>query len=438
LAQGPPRAHVSPRTRQIFRKLRPLLLGSLPKIADPDATLNRFVRFVEAYGLRSLLFELLVANPRLLELVTKTFDASRFAADLLARHPQLLEEITRSETLDRPMSTVRYLKELRSLGKKGDVLTEVRAYRQTQLLRILLRDVLELADLATVCAEQSALAEACLLFTNEIVGGQELTIIAVGKFGGQEITYGADLDVLFVGEESGSAERLLSAMAQPSAEGTLSRVDARLRPEGDKAPLVCSLERYEQYYGGRAQLWELQALTRARPIAGPLQNEFMAIAKSAWQRTGQHVDLTVEIDNMLERIRRERGSGDDFVDLKTGIGGIIEAEFLVQALQMRQNIWEPNWPRAVERLHASGQLTKAEAESLKNAYEFLRSCESVLRRDENVSVSALPRDPAEQSKFARRLGFDKIDIFTEKYREARSSIHWLYEQRMKREPARGG
>jgi glutamate-ammonia-ligase adenylyltransferase len=297
---------------------------------------------------------------------------------------------------------------------------------------------LELADLATVCAEQSALAEACLLFTNEILGGQELTIIALGKFGGEEITYGADLDVLFVGEESASAERLLSAITQPSAEGTLSRVDARLRPEGEKGPLVCSLQRYEQYYAGRAQLWELQALTRARPITGPLQNEFMEMAKSAWERTGQHVDLAAEIDNMLERIRRERGTGDDFLDLKTGTGGIIEAEFLVQALQMRESVWEPNWARAVDRLHAGGHLTKAETESLKRGYEFLRRCESVLRRDENVSVSALPRDPTEQGKLARRLGFDKIDIFAEKYREARSSIHEIYDQRMKSESAKGG
>ena len=438
LSQGPRRAHVSPRTRQIFRKLRPLLLGSLSKAADPDATLNRFVRFVEAYGLRSLLFELLVANPRLLELVMKTFDASRFAADLLARHPQLLEEITRGETLDRSMGTARYLKELRSLGKKENALADVRAYRQAQLLRILLRDVLGLSDLATVCAEQSALAEACLLFTNEILGGQELTVIALGKSGGEEITYGADLDVLFVGEESASAERLLSAITQPSPEGTLSRVDARLRPEGEKGPLVCSLQRYEQYYAGRAQLWELQALTRARPIAGPLQNEFVAMAKRAWQRTGQHVDLVAEIDSMLERIRRERGTGDDFLDLKTGTGGIIEAEFLVQALQMRENVWEPNWPRAVERLHAGRHLKKAETESLKLAYEFLRRCESVLRRDENVSVSALPRDPIEQGKLARRLGFDKIDIFAEKYRKARSSIDEIYNQRMKTEAAKGG
>src|SRR6059036_1562943 len=95
LAQGAGSFHIAPRTRQIFRKLRPDLLGWLAKTADPDATLNQFVRLVEGYGLRSLFFELLVANPRLLELVIKTFDASRFASELLIRRPQLLEDITR-------------------------------------------------------------------------------------------------------------------------------------------------------------------------------------------------------------------------------------------------------------------------------------------------------------------------------------------------------
>src|SRR5207237_9306368 len=93
LAQGSPGAHVAPRTRQVFRKLRPLLLDWLAKVADPDATLNQFVRFVQAYGLRSLLFELLVTNPRLLELLVKTFDASQFAGSLLIRRPQLLEDV---------------------------------------------------------------------------------------------------------------------------------------------------------------------------------------------------------------------------------------------------------------------------------------------------------------------------------------------------------
>src|SRR5438128_3554362 len=428
LGQGPSGAHVSPRTRQAFRKLRPLLLAQLAKTADPDATLNQFARFVEAYGLRSMLFELLVTNPKLLELLVKTFDASRFASDLLVRHAQLLEDITRDEKLDCSIEIAGHLEQLRSLGKKGTALDRLRAYRQAQLFRMLLRDVLGLADFATMCREQSTLAEACLVCVNEILGGDELTIIAMGKFGGREITYGADLDVLFVGHESRDAQKLLSVMAQPSAEGNLSRVDARLRPEGEKGPLVCSLETYQRYYAERAQSWELQALTRARPVTGPLAKEFMAIAKNAWHKAGQHVDLYAKIDNMLERIRRERSSGDESLDFKTGSGGIIEAEFLVQALQMRNAIWEPNWAGAVDHLREVGHFTESEARALKGAYEFLRGCESVLRRYENKSVSALPTDLKEHRKLAKWLGYSDANAFTKEYADVRETMHTLYQR----------
>ena len=101
LAKGSGGSHVAVRTRQVLRKLRPLLFRWLKVAADPDVTLNQFVRFVEAYGLRSMLFELLVSNPKLLELLVKIFDASRFAGDLLIRRPQLLEDITRRGMLDR-------------------------------------------------------------------------------------------------------------------------------------------------------------------------------------------------------------------------------------------------------------------------------------------------------------------------------------------------
>src|SRR5437870_11196778 len=144
LERGPGSFHVAPRTRQISRKLQPTLLDWLGKAADPDATLNQFVRFVEAYGLRSLLFELLVANPKLLELVVKTFDASRFAGDLLIRRPQLLEEITRDATFDEARSIKENLDRLDSLGSTANNFDPIRAYRQRQLLRIILRDVLGL------------------------------------------------------------------------------------------------------------------------------------------------------------------------------------------------------------------------------------------------------------------------------------------------------
>ena len=431
LAQGPTSFHIAPRTRQIFRKLRPVLLGWLTKAADPDATLNQFVRFVEAYGLRSLLFELLVTNPRLLELLVKTFDASRFASDLLIRRPQLLEDITRDRTFSESRSTAENLRRLDSLGANASNLDPIRAYRHRQLLRIVLRDALGLAKPGAIFTELSDLAEACLLFVGKLLGREQLTIIVLGKFGGREISYGADLDVLFVGDDIRAAQNLVVTMAQPTAEGNIWVLDARLRPEGEKGPLVCSLDTYQSYYAGRAQLWELQALTRARAVSGPLQSEFIEMAKHAWRDAGQHVDLRARIDNMLERIRRDRGSGSDFLDFKTGAGGIIEAEFLVQALQMRENIWEPNWERAVDRLRESGCLADSEVATLKEAYAFLRRCESVLRRFENRAVSALPSDPDEQRKLAIRLGYEEFDVFREKYVDARETIHALYERRVR-------
>ena len=431
LAQGPTSFHIAPRTRQIFRKLRPVLLGWLTKAADPDATLNQFVRFVEAYGLRSLLFELLVTNPRLLELLVKTFDASRFASDLLIRRPQLLEDITRDRTFSESRSTAENLRRLDSLGANASNLDPIRAYRHRQLLRIVLRDALGLAKPGAIFAELSDLAEACLLFVGKLLGREELTIIALGKFGGREISYGADLDVLFVGDDIRAAQNLVVTMAQPTAEGNIWVLDARLRPEGEKGPLVCSLETYQSYYAARAQPWELQALTRARAVTGPLQSEFIEMAKRAWRDAGQHVDLRARIDNMLERIRRDRGSGSDFMDFKTGAGGIIEAEFLVQALQMRENIWEPNWERAVDRLRESGCLADSEVVTLKEAYAFLRRCESVLRRFENRAVSALPSGPDEQRKLAICLGYEEFDVFRERYVDTRETIHALYERRVR-------
>ena len=319
---------------------------------------------------------------------------------------------------------------LDSLGANANNLDPIRAYRQRQLLRIILRDVLGLVQPAGTFVELSDVAEACLVFVAKLLASEQLTIIALGKFGGREINYGADLDVFFVGEDVRAAQNLMIAMAQQTAEGNIWALDARLRPEGEKGPVVCSLETFESYYVGRAQLWELQALTRARVVSGPLQNEFMTIAKAAWRRACQDAALFMKIDDMVHRIRRERGSGLDFLDLKTGSGAIIEAEFLVQALQMRANVWEPNWERAVDALHQSGHLDKSDVARLKNSYAFLRRCELVLRRYDNRSVSTLPGDSDEQRKFSIRLGYNDFDAFRRDYLTAREAIHTIYERQI--------
>ncbi len=427
LAKGRGTLHVAPRTRQVFRKLRPMLLEELAKTVDADATLTQFVRFVEAYGMRSLLFELLVANPRLLELVVKTFDASRPATDLLIRRPQLLEEVTRPEVLDRSVSVERHLSALRATGATADALDPVRAYRQLQSLRILLRDVLGLVDLAALQREHSAIAEACLVFVHSLVAkGDDLTVVALGKFGGRELSYGADLDVIFVGGSTRAAQEIIVEMAKSTAEGAISPLDARLRPDGEKGPLTCSIHAYERYYRTRAQLWELQALSRARLLCGSLGAEFLELAQSFWRAAGQRQDLFLQIDTMRERIRRDRGSGSEVLDFKTGRGGMIEAEFLVQALQMRAGVWNPQFMFAVEDLKRARLLSAEDAGALQGSYDFLRRCESILRRWENKSVASLPQEESEQSKLARRIGARDLKAFGQHYRAAREAIHAIY------------
>ncbi len=424
-------SHVAPRTKQIFGKLRPILLAQMAKAADPDAVLNQFVRFVEAYGLRGLLFELLATNPTLLELMIKTLDASRFAGDLLIRRPQLVEEITRDKNFNQPRSIAEHCARLESFGSSATNLDPVRAYRQRQLLRIIMRDVLGVAEASVIFAELSDLAESCLTFTNKLLSGENVTIVALGKFGGGELSYGADLDVLFVGEEPRAAQNLVAAVTQPSSEGTIAAVDARLRPDGEKGPLVAPLAAYESYYRERAQLWEIHALTRARPISGQLQDAYLEMVQRIWRGVGQQSDLFAKIDNMLERIRRERGSGSDFLDLKTGTGGMIEAEFLVQALQMRSGTWEPNWQRALIGLREIKMVSDRDASNATQSYEVLRRAERALRRFENKNVSTLPPAPEEQEKLAKRLGYKDVDLFAKQYRAARETIHALYDRSIK-------
>ena len=425
LAQGSSSFHVAPRTRQIFRKLRPLLLDELSRCADPDATLIGIVRFVEAFGLRSLLFELLATNPKLLQLLVRTFDVSAFATQQLIHHPHLLEEITRSSKLDQMFFVSDHLAALREAMARQD-LDAVRTYRQTQWLRTMIRDVIGLVELRSLFQEHTMLAEACLLAANYIVGSRDLTIVAMGKFGGRELSYGSDLDIMFVGHDHRAAQNLLSVLSAPSPHGIVATVDVRLRPEGEKGPLVASLEAFEAYYRDRAQLWEIQALTRARPVVGPHQASFREIAHAAWSIVGRDLQLFQKIDAMLQRIRRERGRGDDALDFKTGQGGMVEAEFFVQGLQMHYDIRETSTYRAIEKL--AGAISAADAGALTQAYEFLRRCETALRRWQDKSVSTLPAELAEQRKLAIRMGCKDYESWKRDYGHARERVHTIYQK----------
>lgn len=418
-------AHVSPRTRRLYRRLEPLLLSELDSTADPDATLNSFVDFVDAYGIRGLLYETLSANPRLLELFVKLFDSSHYLARIAIHRPQWIEEIARSGLLSQSWTSDQHRAALAEFEPETKPPDALRRYRQFHSLRIGLRDILGLVDDRQFFAEYSAFAEACLIHAASVSGcGPETAMIALGKFGAAELGYGADLDVVFVGTDISPVERLLNFMTARTDEGLVFPVDTRLRPEGVAGPLATSLATYEAYFASRAQLWEKQSLTKARVLCGEAKDEIDAAIDRIWRADGGRPDLFTEIRAMFARVLEHRAAGKD--DFKTGAGGIMTVEFIVQSLQMRHGIREANTWMAIEKLAAAGALDREGASALSAAFSFLRKLEKILRRMDDRSVSEMPSDRGKREQLSWRLGFSSTDELDAKLAAVRGEVEALF------------
>ncbi|MHA3772665.1 bifunctional [glutamate--ammonia ligase]-adenylyl-L-tyrosine phosphorylase/[glutamate--ammonia-ligase] adenylyltransferase [Verrucomicrobiota bacterium sgz303538] len=423
LEAGPKSVLIAPRTRRLYARLEPQLIAQLQRVADPDVALTRFVRFVERYGLRGLLFETLLRNPRVLELLVRLFDSSQVFTEIVLRRPQLIEEVARGQGLGESLGVRDYLAGLARNEERLPWNDWVRVYRRAQSLRIGLRDVLGFATVREVQAEFSALAEACVVFVQRELGFEnELTVIAMGKFGGRELGYGADLDVVFLGENTKAAAELIRAMKMPTPEGAVFSMDARLRPEGDAGLLALPLPAYETYFEGRAQMWEAQALTKARTVSGPQQAEALETIQRIWRRFARREDLFAQISAMHARVVAERAGPDAALDFKTGAGGLMQVEFFAQAHQMRADLWETNTIDALAVLADRKVLPEETAGRLSDAYLFLRRIEAVLRRAEEQSVSQLPRDEEAQRKLAIRCGFSRREKFLTAVQHAREAI----------------
>ncbi len=442
LENGPGFVHVSARTKESFRRLWPTVLAVCGRLANPDAALVSFEKFVTAYGSRGLLYELLLGTPKLPEMLLRLGDASRFLAETLAHRPELFDEICRGATLSEPKNRERMAAELQSVvGTPADA---ARVWKRGELLRIGIEDVMGLVDVERVHQEMTQVAEVCLEFA---VGKQKkgFAIIGLGKFGGQELGYGADLDVLFVSRQDGPAAIKLAAevmafMERSTAVGTLFKVDPRLRPDGEKGPLAGSLAAHREYYRQRAQLWERQALTKARFVAGDerLGREFMEMARGYVYGQPLNPAEWEQIRHMRRRIEMERGDPQhrEF-EFKTGPGGLIDVEFLVQALQLQQGtryqqLQTAHTLAALNRLTALSVLDDEQSYQLRRGYLFLRRVESVLRRVENTSVSKISSEPREQEVLAKRLGYMNAKEFLGVYQQMTQQIRAVYTAMMDR------
>jgi len=449
LWHGPGFGHVSPRTKELFVQVFVTLVHRASQVADPDAALSQFDKFVTAYGSRGLLYEIFAGNPGLVEMLMRLGDASRYLSDTLARRPELFDGIVSGVVLSDPKSVYRMGEELRAAPADGRIPMEAaRNWKAGEMVRIGIEDVTELADIEQTHAEMTGLAEACLRFALERVQQQRgltrlpFAVIGMGKFGGMELGYGADLDVLFVGGtdtgDQADAVKLASSviefMSRKTGEGSLFPVDARLRPDGEKGTLASSLEAYRDYYGNRAQLWERQALVKARLVAGDARfgRDFMRMTHDVVYGRPLADEEFEQIKQMRHRIETERGDQQHLdLEFKTGPGGLVDVEFLTQALQLRHGHAHPQLRIAhtlavLNRLTALGIIEEEHSAALRRNYVFLRRIESTLRRVENTSISKIPTDPREQQRLARRLGFPNATEFLKTYRHATQQTRAIY------------
>ncbi len=473
--EGPGFVHVSPRTSELALQLlprlfalcrRPMLEDGGPKsaapsqgaaedkresrapLSDPDRVVTRLDSFISAYGARALLFELWASNPAIFELLVLLFDRSELLAELAIRTPDLVDELVTSGRLRQRKTAAETLRDLQHGLHDADQPLWLRRYHQAELMRIGLRDILGLADFEQYLSELSALADACLQYALEVVlrkhrlKAPPFVIIGLGKLGGAEIDYGSDLDIVFVaGPHAKNLPRLsrlalevMELVSQRTEQGLVFHTDARLRPDGEKGLLVNTLKAYEEYYRQRAHLWEIQTLTRTRVVAGDLkvgqQFQDLAAALTNFARPSRPLaaytpDWKQKIHQMRLRIEKERTPrGQDELAIKTGAGGLVDAEFVAQALCLEHGWQEANTMRALEKARAAGVLPAAD--KLIDNYRKLRRIEGILRRWSYEGETVLPNDPAPYYRVSVRCGFPSPEAFREAMRACRQTIREVY------------
>jgi glutamine synthetase adenylyltransferase len=420
-----------------------------PILSDPDRVVARLDSFVSAYGARATLYEMWSSNTALFELLLFLFDRSEFLAEVAIRTPDLIDELMLSGHLQRRKKAEAIFEELRHGAQDADQRAWIRRYHQSELMRIGLRDILGLAGHEQNFEELSALADACLCYALEVVTRNHklksppFTIIGWGKLGGLELNYGSDLDITFVAPPNarqlpklqGMAVELMDLLSSPTEFGVAFVTDARLRPDGEKGLLVNTIDACEEYYRRRGALWEFQSLTRTRFIAGNAkvgeQFRAMAAALTNFSKRPRIPAFTPEwkqeIAKMRQRIEKERTpTGKDALAIKTGSGGLIDAEFIAQVFCLEHGWHEPNTLTALQRAEREGVLGRLDAGKLIQNYGKLRRIEAILRRWSYAGETVLPDDPAPLYRVAVRCGFTNADEFMRAIRKWRKIIREVY------------
>jgi len=411
---GQYRALRSSEARAAFARLRTTLLAALAAAPDPERALLRWEGLLAGLPSAINVFQLLEARPALHGVVMRVLAHAPTLADELARRSDLLDTLIDRSAFDLPGSVENLATEFRR-GEAGDdyqclldaVRRKVGEWRFALGVQLIESQQSEAwRDPLDVAAALSRIAEAAILVLTEAathefvrphgrIAGSNLVILGLGRLGGAALTHASDLDLVFLfsgdhtGESGGArplgstlyynrlTQRVIAALSAPTAAGALYEVDVRLRPSGAQGPIAVSLESFARYQREDAWTWEHMALCRARPLFGtaPDRAALAAIIADVLRAPRDPEKLRADVLAMrAEMAQHKVPSGP--LDVKLARGGLVDLEFLVHYLQLREGTaLDPDLARAVDGLVAAGLMPA----SLRGAHDLLARLLVVVR-----------------------------------------------------------
>ncbi|MFA6223565.1 MAG: bifunctional [glutamate--ammonia ligase]-adenylyl-L-tyrosine phosphorylase/[glutamate--ammonia-ligase] adenylyltransferase [Desulfomonilaceae bacterium] len=461
------RGVVSEKTSNLLERLAPLLLDSALMAPEPEKTIAALDSYIACLMGAPNYYSTFLENPATIRFLVRILGESRFFTELLIRHPESIDsligrgselsfktpEILRKEILERLDYTENLedkLNVLRRFKNEETLLIGVRQLNAEIESSIARRLITDLADVCLAASVEIARHEMERKFGSEGLGDPlPFVILGMGKLGGMEMTYMSDLDVIFIYDSprenigrlssrewfSRLANRIISILSVPTAEGAVYAIDTRLRPSGNKGALVSTLESFEEYHSETSALWEKQALIRSKVVTGPpsLADKVQSIVRDCIIRTKLSETDIAEISRIRQRMEKEIALEDSAnVDLKTGQGGLVDVEFYTQAQILSNAAQYPELIRsstleALSGLREYSLIDQETYESLDSGYRFLTNLEDRLRIMENRSIDRMPLSGSKLVGLAKRLGYGTDgEALIDDYLRIRNKIRAIY------------
>jgi len=426
------------RRAAIQRQLLPVLLQWFAEGTDPDAALLAFRRLSEDLGDSHWYLRMLRDSSGAAKRMTQVFSTSRLATSLFEKMPEAAAWFDREDELE-PDTLESLNTQFEAIVSRHEdaelAAASIRAIRRKETLRVAMGAALGIIDLERTSRGLTDLTESYLIAIQEIARKfliekqgplcHELAIVAMGRFGGAELGFGSDADVMFVyrvlGEDvnkaQAEAEILVSEIRRLSSDQSLEfELDLDLRPEGKNGPIVRSIDSYAAYYQRWAGTWESQALLRARLISGEqaISSAFIELIDQYRYPEAIEQAAIVEIRRIKARVEVERlpQGADPKRHLKLGRGSISDVEWLVQLFQLKYasanpQIQTPHTLLALEQMESCGLINNSDARVLKEAWVLSSSIRSNAMLYLNKRTDVLPLDRQQLEGIARLNGYPR-------------------------------